>query len=94
MIDIHRWGAVASLCLLLHCGNSGSSATDVTELAGEAAGIAGSGALRVDEQTTARISGRFSSEGREIEFTARSTAPLAGDVQLRVGSLLYDVHYD
>lgn len=91
MIDIHRWGAVGASVLLLHCG---SGAADVTELAGEAAGADGSGALLVSEQTDARISGRFSSDGREIEFVARGTAPLAGDVQLRVGALSYDVHYD
>src|SRR4051812_25243927 len=91
MSDIHRWGAVGASVFLLHCGSAG---TDQTELTGVAAGVHGSGTLQVNEQTAASISGRFSSAGQEIEFSARGTAPLAGDVQVRMGPLSYDVHYD
>ena len=94
MIDIHRWGAVGASVVLLHCGVSGSSGTNEADGSGEPAGTHGSGALLLNQHDDARISGRFSSEGREIEFTARGTAPLAGDVQVRVDALAYDVHYD
>ena len=85
MIDIHRWGAVGASVVLLRCGSSGTS---------DAVGADGSGALLVSEHEDARISGRFAARGLEIQFTARGSAPLAGDVQVRTGALSYDLHYD
>ena len=94
MSDIHRWGAVGASVFLLHCGGGGSDGTDEASSIGDAAGADNSGALLVNEHEATRIAGHFASRGREIEFTARGTAPLAGDVRVRVGALSYDVHYD
>jgi hypothetical protein len=98
MRDIHRWGAVAASVLLLRCGSSTSSSggngAGETGGTGDAAGAVGSGTLLLSEQQDASISGHFASRGRELEFSARRTAPLAGVVQVRVGALSYDVQYD
>jgi hypothetical protein len=91
MIDMHRWGAVGVSALLLHCASAGAGDAGGVD---DAAGADDSGTLLVSEHEEASISGHFAAQGRKIEFTARGTAPLAGDVQVRVGALSYDVHYD
>ncbi|HEU4581037.1 MAG TPA: hypothetical protein VFS67_22420 [Polyangiaceae bacterium] len=95
MIDIHRWGAVGASVLLLHCASGAG---------GEGEASDGGNTPLLTERDDASIAGRFSSRGRvsrdhvsrerEIEFSSRASAPLAGDVQVRVGALSYDVHYD
>jgi hypothetical protein len=50
--------------------------------------------LLVEEQTSERLAGYLAGEAQVVEFASARSAPLAGDVVIRVGSLTYELHYD
>jgi hypothetical protein len=75
-------------------GDLGRWALVATSIAALHCGPDSSSTLLVAERNGERVSGRFEAEGRAIEFVAQGSDPLAGDVQLGIGALRYDVHYD
>src|SRR6185295_944908 len=74
-----RWGAL--IAGALGCGALGCGAEP-------------SSTLIVNEQTPEHIAGRFAAEGHAVEFAAESSDRRAGNVQLRMGALTYDLRYD
>jgi hypothetical protein len=77
----HRWSLALCVASGLACGPAPSLTPP-------------SGTLLVERQMDDGISGTFVSGDRVLEFSASRTSPFAGDVELRLAALGYDVHYD
>jgi hypothetical protein len=63
-------------------------------LAGVRCGQDADSPLSVEEGSSERLGGHWSSDAGAFEFESTRSGPLAGDVSIAVGALTYDVRYD